>query len=278
MPKRFSASEKWDKEWFQQLHPRLKCFWQYLCDRCDHAGIWEANYGLASYMIGEQVTAADIAAFGGRVEVLPCGKVFISDFVKFQYGKLEKGCKPHDSVIRRLEEFELFERVSKGLANGFQTVQGKDKDKDKDKEKECIELANDTPMATDEFLRIWSEWVLFRMKMKKCKDWRALFAKQLEWLRPMNADDRIEIISQSMRNGWQGLFERKQSTLQKQKGGDAAAESPAWAQLEQIEKLISEFTARNPNPERWTDIEREKLKIMRMKRKTLSERIAGVAK
>ena len=36
-----------------------------------------------------------------------------------------------------------------------------------------------------------------------------MFAKQVEWLKPFGEAMAIQILAQSIRNGWQGLFELK---------------------------------------------------------------------
>jgi len=41
MPKRLTATEKWNDPWFCGLNIEDKLFWIYLCDNCDHAGIYK---------------------------------------------------------------------------------------------------------------------------------------------------------------------------------------------------------------------------------------------
>jgi hypothetical protein len=55
----------------------------------------------------------------------------------------------------------------------------------------------------------FEEWMPFRRAMKKCKDFDAMFLKQIAWLKQFTTTDQIEIIDQSIRNGWQGLFRPK---------------------------------------------------------------------
>ena len=130
MSKRFTATEKWDKSWFCKLTPRLKCLWFYIIDKCDTAGIWDINFELASFCIGEKVYEEDMSVFGDKVEKILPDKFFIKAFVSFQYGELSDKCKPHLPIIEKLK------RVSKGYSKGIHTLQEKEKDKDKDKEKE----------------------------------------------------------------------------------------------------------------------------------------------
>jgi hypothetical protein len=101
--KRFTATEKWDKEWFMDLSVKHKVLWQFLCDSCDAAGVWEPNWRLASVQIGEKVKTDDLKVFGERVEVLPDGKVLMRGFVSFQYGQLSRDCRPHQNILRIIE-------------------------------------------------------------------------------------------------------------------------------------------------------------------------------
>lgn len=42
--------------------------------------------------------------FVGRIDLLPSGKLHITKFILFQYGKLSRGCKPHMPVFAALEK------------------------------------------------------------------------------------------------------------------------------------------------------------------------------
>jgi hypothetical protein len=112
--KRFTATEKWEKAWFTSLAPKHKCFWQLLCDRCDSAGVWPANYRLASFLIGETVTAEDVKALGERATILETGDVLLTTFVGFQYGQLSKDCKAHIPVFKALAHHGLVQ-TPKGI-------------------------------------------------------------------------------------------------------------------------------------------------------------------
>jgi uncharacterized phage protein (TIGR02220 family) len=113
--KRFTATEKWHKEWFMELPCRLKCFWTFICESCDPAGIWDPNWKLASMLIGEKVTEKDLAVFGGRIERLDNGKLFIPSFIEFQYGKLSAACKPHTKALASLSKAGIDYTVEQGV-------------------------------------------------------------------------------------------------------------------------------------------------------------------
>jgi len=104
MSKRFTATEKWDKSWFRKLPPRLKCLWQFFCDRCDQSGVLDMDWELASFQIGEDVSPADVAGFEDRVYALNGSKLWIPSFVEFQYGVLSPTCPAHKPVFRSIQK------------------------------------------------------------------------------------------------------------------------------------------------------------------------------
>lgn len=106
MAKRFTDTEKWLDDWFVGLSPELKLFWVYLCDTCDHAGVWRVSPNAASRLLGVTVTLEDaLAAFGKRVVPFKEGYWFIVKFVAFQYGlPLNRANKAHASVLRILQK------------------------------------------------------------------------------------------------------------------------------------------------------------------------------
>lgn len=129
--KRFTETGKWDDPWFRKLTPKMKCLWQFLCDRCDPAGVIDVDYELASFQIGEEISELDVQSFGERVEKLKCGKWWIVQFIGFQYGTLSEDCKAHGPVFASLASYCLNDRVSKGYPKAIHSLKEKDKEKDK---------------------------------------------------------------------------------------------------------------------------------------------------
>ncbi len=104
MPKRFTDTNKWNKAWYRKLPVKLKAFWQYICDNCDSSGVWEIDYELASFQIGEDVIEIDLEQFAGKITYLGDDKLFINGFIEFQYGRLSQDCKPHIPVYKLLDK------------------------------------------------------------------------------------------------------------------------------------------------------------------------------
>jgi hypothetical protein len=135
MGKRFTETNKWDDRWFRSLPLPEKSGWQYLCDKCDAAGVIDLDRDLADFQIGHSVDWDKLIELAGvRIEQLQSGKLWLSRFISFQYGKLSEECNAHRPVFASLEKHQLLSRVAEGyvMATGSHI----DKDKDKDKEKE----------------------------------------------------------------------------------------------------------------------------------------------
>lgn len=132
--KRFTDIEIWNKEWFMDLTPKLKCLVRYLFDNCDSSGVWSPNWKLASLQIGENVSLHDLSYIPEtQYEVLKGGKIFLPDFISFQYGRLSEASPAHKPVFRDIEKNKLSNRVFNRVSK---TLQEKEEDKEKEMEEE----------------------------------------------------------------------------------------------------------------------------------------------
>ena len=139
MSKRFVDTDLWQKQWFQELDAKSKLLVLYIFQNCDNAGVWNINYRLASFIIGESVTEKDIENINSKnlmFEKFEDDKIFVLDFIKFQYGTLSENCKPHKPIIEKLKKYNLFDRVSKGYSKGINTLEEKEKEQEEEKEKD----------------------------------------------------------------------------------------------------------------------------------------------
>ncbi len=139
MAKRFVDTDLWQKEWYQDLDLKEKLLVRYIFENCDCAGIWNINFKLASFIIGETVSMNDIEEINKKKQqftIISDSNIFIDDFIKFQYGTLSENCKPHKPVIEKLKKYGLFETSSKGFQKGYKTLEEKEEEEEQEKEKE----------------------------------------------------------------------------------------------------------------------------------------------
>lgn len=125
MSNRFTATEKWDDPWFCGLSPAYKLFWIYLCEKCNHAGIWNVNWPLVKFHCWEK--DFDITQFGERIVIINEEKWFIKKFVLFQQkihdlNELNPLNKCHASIINILIQegvISPLEGANKPLSRGL---------------------------------------------------------------------------------------------------------------------------------------------------------------
>lgn len=138
MPKRFTATEKWEDYWFRRLSPDYKLLWLYLLDKCNLAGLWEKDFELASQLTGSKYDEKDLMkVFNGRLVEID-RFIFIPKFIEFQYGcdfrDLDEAKPIHKAVIKTLNKYNLHTLLIE-YGESIDRVQYMVKDKDMVKEK-----------------------------------------------------------------------------------------------------------------------------------------------
>lgn len=102
--KRFTETEKWRDSWFRKLKATTKLAFLYIVDNCDAAGVWDPDFELANFTIGEEISWLSVLEqLGDRIDLLKNGKWHITRFVEFQYGELVDECRPHAKVLQILK-------------------------------------------------------------------------------------------------------------------------------------------------------------------------------
>lgn len=173
MAKRFTDTDKWKKNVIKKMPPAYKLLWIYMCDDCDNAGIWHVDFDVAEIRIGEQISEEKAKEyFGDKIISIDKGeKWFIPGFIDFQYGVLNIKNRAHESVIKKLEKYDLlnedlsvkdfsYKPLNKPLASPLQGAKDKDKvkeeEEDKDFEKSEKLLQNEN-LLIPEMLKIFTE-------------------------------------------------------------------------------------------------------------------------
>jgi len=150
MAKRFTDTDKWKKKFMKSLPSEYKLFWLFLIDECDNAGIWHVELEVAEARLGIKLSLEKIRGFFKEriVEFDGGNKMFIPDFVQFQYGSLSESNRAHLSVINSLKKYNLME-WAKPLTSPLQGAMDKDKDKEEVKDKESREVSESDPVGSE---------------------------------------------------------------------------------------------------------------------------------
>lgn len=128
MTKRFVDTEIWNKDWFLDLSIKQKLLLKYIYDNCDCAGVYEISYRNLQNCFNEPVSKKDFEGLR-QVKFISENKVFVEDFIKFQYGwsmnsLSGKNNNVQKGILKSLIKNEL-------LPNPCPTLLDKDMDKDK---------------------------------------------------------------------------------------------------------------------------------------------------
>ena len=108
MPKRYTDTDKWKKQWFRKLSPKMKLFWDYVTTSCDYCGIWDVDFEVAAFMVGQKYTQEEVMiAFEHKLMFIDEDKIFIPSFINFQYGEKPGASKMHQSIKRKLDSLGL---------------------------------------------------------------------------------------------------------------------------------------------------------------------------
>ena len=109
MAKRMTDTDKWKKGFMRGLPTKYKLLWLYILDDCNHAGVWEADFEVASLRVGGKVEEQEaINHFKDSIKIFDNGdKWFLPKFIDFQYGELNPNSRPHQAVIRIIEKYDL---------------------------------------------------------------------------------------------------------------------------------------------------------------------------
>ena len=247
------TTELFEDAWFMDLPAKYKLFWIYLLTKCNNSGIWQVNWKLAQFYVGDNLEPTEVKrVFADRVKEFEGGKYwFIPKFIQFQYGeRLSKSNPATSGVIKSLEDFNLLEFIpktkiykgaSKELPSPLQGAQDKDKDKEKDKDKvkykdEMLGIFLDfKPLHNMLEANTWIEWVEYRMDIKKKLTPRSA-KMQLKFL--SEQPNPVKCIEQSIQNQWQGLFEERNNGTNK---------SSIGATPQELAGIVAKHFNRNKN-------------------------------
>lgn len=137
MAKRFRDTKLTHEVWYRKLSPVNKCAWNYILDMCDQVGMWAIDQEAMNFFVGAEVDLNDFLELVNkdkvRIEKIDDDKLFIIDFISFQYGKLSEQSPAHKPIFLLIEKYRLMDRLDGRL---MVSLQEKEKEKEKEMEGE----------------------------------------------------------------------------------------------------------------------------------------------
>lgn len=187
MPKRFTATEKWDDPWFIDLNVEHKAMWQYLCDKCDNSGVIDISIRMATMLLNGdnniQLILDDFCK-DKRLTKLSNGKYWINNFISFQFGTLSETSNLHKNVIQCLKNNNLYDEYFKGSLRVHEPfIKGTSKGKGKGKgilqvKEEVKEENKESNKKEDErFIIFWDSYKKKGSRKKTLEQWGKLSDK-----------------------------------------------------------------------------------------------------
>lgn len=203
MANRFTETNKWRDSWFVSLSNLDKLCWNYLCDVCDAAGVFDVVPLNDVAALGERIDwDAFILRSGGRVERLSADKLWLVRFIDFQNPRgLKPTNKAHAPIFRSIAKHNLSSRLSRRNLISFRAAQEKETEKEKDKEKELE--AYPGPLQG-----VFGDWLTY--KAERGEHYTETGLKQLHGrVRNLESEHGYEAVEAAMRramaNGWKGF-------------------------------------------------------------------------
>lgn len=159
----------------------MKCVWFYLMTNCDHAGIYQVDIELMSFMIGQKVTENEIFEhLGNQIAVIKNGsdKYYLKKFVEYQYGELKDTNNAHKSVLKNLKKHNIDLGADEGLTSPTPADQDKDKVKVNNKEKKDIKSLESIDSVLLEDLQNNNLDIDVKVEFEKFKDYLSANGKR----------------------------------------------------------------------------------------------------
>ena len=220
MAKRFLDTGFLQQKWIRKLKPEQKIFLIYLMLECDNAGLIDLDMDDAEFWIGKKIgSPIDFLPEGYLIPINNSGKYFQPKFIEWQYPNF-----PHSKVHQQKQAKDILIKnglfdienqlimLPKDYLNFTQVLPNRQVNGNGNVNVD--DNVNDIvmPFEDEKFTDAWDLWKRFKKQQfrfiyKSIGEQGAL--KDISDLSNGNMDLAIAIIHQSIKKGWQGLFEIK---------------------------------------------------------------------
>lgn len=89
MSQRYTDTEKWAEDWYCELGGEYQKLWDYICDKCDNAGVWKPNKidfeTKTKFKVSLDSFFKKVNGDKERIILLENGRWFLPGFIKYQW-------------------------------------------------------------------------------------------------------------------------------------------------------------------------------------------------
>lgn len=219
MALRFFDTNFYKSPFVRGLQGACKGLYSFIICDCKASGIWAKDLEVASLYVGFKIAEKDFDIFlkSGKAIDLKDGNYFFPDFIEHQYPKGLSDKNPaHINIILDLKKYNLIDENLKVLPSPFKgtKVMVKEKVMEGETVKETKPEIEKTPLE-----KKFDEYLNFRKakKVPVLPESIDALKKKLWKLSGEKVETAIEILEQSIGQGWTGLFELKENKTQPKK-------------------------------------------------------------
>ena len=217
MANRFIDTSFYKSPFVRGLKGSLKGLYSFIICDCNGAGIWTADFEVASLYIGFEISRNDFEVFinSGKAIDLNDGRFFFPDFIEHQYPKGLSDTNPaHNNIILELKKFNLIDENLKPLESPFQGTKVMDKVIDKEKVMDKVKVIQEENPKIEKsvYEKTIDNFIEMRKKQRKPPTGEAmrLIRIDLEELSGGDETVKVEILNKSIKNNWTGVFALKE--------------------------------------------------------------------
>lgn len=258
MPKRDRDTSCWKDKFYRSLPPLYKCFWDFINDDCDNAGVWIVDFPGAKLNVGKRIDPDKaIEFFGDRIQVFAGGekwhiKTFVSE--KLGFSELNPAHKFQKSIIdlmvkHKIEKIGVYTDTLQSVKEREGQEQGYGKDKEREEYFEKSEKLLDFsqpdvpgdeivfPIDTPVFRDLWGSWKKYRWEVYHARYGMMGEQADLQRLNGLDFTAAQQTILTAIAGKWKNLYPEKTKTF----NGNGTAKTK---QQQHTDSLIADFAAR----------------------------------
>jgi hypothetical protein len=234
MAKRDRDTAIWKTKFYKGLPPLYKCFWDFINDECDNAGVWLVDFSAPKIYIGKKINPDKaLELFGDRIQVFDNGekwhiKTFVSE--RLGFSDLNPAHKFQKSIIDLLVKHKIekngvypdtLQSVKEREGQGQWEGQGKEREGSFEKSEKLLDFSQPDiqgdeiifPIDTPAFRDLWASWKKYRWEVYGARYGMMGEQADLQRLNGIDFTQAQQTILTAIAGKWKNLYPEKTKTF-----------------------------------------------------------------